>query len=577
MIAALIALAALAAPAPAAHPSAPTPQQDEPAIRVSLNSNGRYQRGDKVKVQVRTRDDGYLIVLHVDTDRRLRVLFPLDPSDDNFVRGGQKYDVIGRGDRETFRVDTRSGDGLIYAAVSRDPYRLNEFEVGDHWDFRALNDVRLGDDLEADLNDFVRRIASRDFDYDLQRYDVYERVAYASTTYVTDVYYGPSWRSPYWANYYDDWCFGYWGCGWGGGSRIFVGVSFGSPYWYGYPRYYGDPYWYDPWFYSPIYYRPPFAHYPYPYYGSPYRPRRPGVGPYPYDYYHGGYYTSPWRRRDPRFGTSTYAGAMGTFGGSYVPGRLASGLAGRDGTWRDRADAGASVVGVNGSTYTAPRRAVDGRAHPGPVDMTPSRGEGRRAAPGVVTAPSDGRPQARPAEGGRERRRTGSDELPRRVGPVGEPRRMDNGPASAPRIVNPGDRADLSDDSRAPRGGRQVDDGYELPRVIEPSSGRRTIEARPAEPRDAGPRDVNPRDVGPRDAGRDGASRDADARDVDPRRVDRSSDRREMDRGRDTDRGGHDRPAPQAEHGHRESPPPRSAPAPRGDGAGGSRRPSPRR
>ena len=32
-------------------------QTDDPAIRIWLNEDGRFQRGDEVKVQVRTRDD----------------------------------------------------------------------------------------------------------------------------------------------------------------------------------------------------------------------------------------------------------------------------------------------------------------------------------------------------------------------------------------------------------------------------------------------------------------------------------------------------------------------------------------
>jgi Domain of unknown function (DUF4384) len=122
MISALLLSLALGNPAqPVAR--ANQAQGDDPAIRVWLNEDGRFQRGDRAKVQVRSRDDGYLVVLHVDSDSRLRVLFPLDPDDDNFVRGGKKYQILGRGENETFEVDVRSGRGTVYAAVSRDPFR----------------------------------------------------------------------------------------------------------------------------------------------------------------------------------------------------------------------------------------------------------------------------------------------------------------------------------------------------------------------------------------------------------------------------------------------------------------------
>src|SRR5882724_11543170 len=109
--------------APPAAPSPAAAQQDDPAVRIWLSDDGRYQRGDRAKVQVKAREDGYLVVLNVAPDGRLRVLFPLDPSDDALIRGGKKYEILGRGGREAFTVDQR-GRGTVYAAISRDPFRF---------------------------------------------------------------------------------------------------------------------------------------------------------------------------------------------------------------------------------------------------------------------------------------------------------------------------------------------------------------------------------------------------------------------------------------------------------------------
>ena len=92
---------------------------DDPAIQVWISSDRKFLPGEHAKVQVRTLEDGYLIVLHVDPDGHLRVLFPIDPKDDNFVRGGRKYEIRGRGGRESFTADDRTGRGTVYAAVSR--------------------------------------------------------------------------------------------------------------------------------------------------------------------------------------------------------------------------------------------------------------------------------------------------------------------------------------------------------------------------------------------------------------------------------------------------------------------------
>ena len=248
MISALL-LPLLVAGSPA-NPAGAT--QDDPPIRIWISNDRRFVPGDAAKVQVRTTYDGYLLVLHVDPEGRLRVLFPLDPDKDNFVRSHKKYEVRGRGGRETFEVND-AGRGAVYAAVSRDPYRFEEFTIADHWDYRALAPARLGEDPEPELNDLVRRMAQGSYDYDLLTYDVVSRSAYASTS---SHYYN--------SYYYNDWCSFSCGRPYFGHSPfgVSIGVFYGRPY----RRYYYDPYYYaydpfyNPFFYDPYYYAP--AYYP---------------------------------------------------------------------------------------------------------------------------------------------------------------------------------------------------------------------------------------------------------------------------------------------------------------------------
>jgi uncharacterized membrane protein YgcG len=246
-------------------------KSDDPPIQIWINNDGRFLRGDRAKVHVRTDEDGYLVVLHADAEGHLRILFPLDPTDDNFVRGGKKYEVEGRGGRDAFDVGDRSGRGWVYAAVSSAPYRFDEFVLSDHWDYKALEPNRLAADPEPELTELVRRMAQGSFDYDVMSYHVIDRVVYA------DDY---SYSRPY----YDDFYYGGFGCGYYGGcgSRISVGLFFGRPFYH--RRYYGpyhyaydpfyDPFFYDPYYYRPFYYRPyfyrPVYYYPGYYYGYPY-------------------------------------------------------------------------------------------------------------------------------------------------------------------------------------------------------------------------------------------------------------------------------------------------------------------
>ena len=174
MIAALVVALAAGSGSPAA-------VTQDPPIRLWINEDRHFERGDRARVQVQTDRDGYVVVLHADPDGRVRVLFPVDPGDDNFLRGGHRYEVRGRGNRESFTVDVSSGQGTVYAAVSPDPFRFDDFVQGDHWDYRALNATQLSRDPEPDLTDMVRRMAGGRFDYDLLTYDVSYGASYSST------------------------------------------------------------------------------------------------------------------------------------------------------------------------------------------------------------------------------------------------------------------------------------------------------------------------------------------------------------------------------------------------------------
>ncbi|HET8632519.1 MAG TPA: DUF4384 domain-containing protein [Gemmatimonadales bacterium] len=253
-------LLSLLVPAPV--PAVAVASQDPP-VRIELNNDRQFVRGEHGKVKIRTDDDGFLVVLHADPDGRVRVLFPLDPDDDNYIRGRHTYELRDRGDRETFTVDAGSGQGAIYAAVSRDPFRFDAFAVNQHWDYDALNAQDPGSDPEPVLDDIVQQMASGRYDYDYITYDVYES-EYSSVSYATPVVYTPSYyySSYYCDSFYDYYCDPYYYSPY----RFSVSVHYGSPFYYRpyyYPYYYGYYGYYD---------RPArYYGYPtyYPYYGSP--------------------------------------------------------------------------------------------------------------------------------------------------------------------------------------------------------------------------------------------------------------------------------------------------------------------
>ncbi|HEX5634692.1 MAG TPA: DUF4384 domain-containing protein [Gemmatimonadales bacterium] len=216
-------LGTLAFAAPATDP--------DPAIRVWFDQDESYRRGERVKVMLKTRDDRYVVVFHVDPDNRLRVLFPLDPGDDNYVRGGKKYKVIGRGGRDGFVAEV-AGRGIVFAAASADPFRFDEFTRDQYWDYRQLNASPLEGDVEQALVELVQRMSTGRFEYDIIPYSAYADASELAPP--TDAIYD---AEPALAS-----CLG---CR----PNTVVVVGAAGPAWCGSPLY--DPLCYDPYYYSP--------------------------------------------------------------------------------------------------------------------------------------------------------------------------------------------------------------------------------------------------------------------------------------------------------------------------------------
>src|SRR5262245_28940681 len=176
-------------------PPATAAVAEAPPIKIWINNSRQFREGERARVQVETRDSGYLLVFNYDTDGRLRVLFPLDPRDDNFVRAGRRYEIEGRGDRESFVVG-REGQGVVYAAVAAGPFRLAEVTNRNGWDYSRLDVGREAREPEGEITELVQRMSDdRGFDYDVLDYRVY---GYRS--YPVNAWY----PRPYWDDYYCD-------------------------------------------------------------------------------------------------------------------------------------------------------------------------------------------------------------------------------------------------------------------------------------------------------------------------------------------------------------------------------------
>src|SRR5438046_6723277 len=184
-----------------------------------------YASGQAVRVHFRADRDAFVSIVRVDTDGRVRVLFPSEPWEDNFAGGGRDYEVQGRYDRNAFSIDDYPGVGYLFAVASADPFVYDGIQSKDHWDYRLIADGRVRGDPYVALTDLAQRIVPdgyNDWDYDIapyyvqQHYDYPRFLCYDCHTYVS---------YPHWSPY-DYTCVRF---------RI---VVFDDPYYYPY-RYYG--------------------------------------------------------------------------------------------------------------------------------------------------------------------------------------------------------------------------------------------------------------------------------------------------------------------------------------------------
>src|ERR1700722_19543587 len=198
-------------------------------------------------------------------DGHVRPLYPADPTQENHVAAGTKFEVRSGDDHEAFQIDETHGSGVVYAAFSQEPFKFDDFMRGDHWDQDAFPDSGVTGHEEAVLTDLVQHMATgAHFDYDLANYKVAPPLnrhdyAYADGAYDPAPYYYPApvvvatyGASPWWYGpaYYDPFFYpyAYSPFGFGGGFGFGFGFGFGGCWggcgFYGYhPGFFGRPGW----------------------------------------------------------------------------------------------------------------------------------------------------------------------------------------------------------------------------------------------------------------------------------------------------------------------------------------------
>jgi hypothetical protein len=148
-------------------------------IRVWTDRERPYRRGEEARIYFRTDRPAYVTVLRVDTDGRIRILFPRQPWGRTYVRGGRTLEAAVSRDRGAFTVQDYPGIGYVFAVASASPFRYDEITRGDYWDFRLVGAGRIRGDPYVALTDLAARIAPRSgYRYDIAPYYVEQRYAF---------------------------------------------------------------------------------------------------------------------------------------------------------------------------------------------------------------------------------------------------------------------------------------------------------------------------------------------------------------------------------------------------------------
>lgn len=142
-------------------------------VTVWTDREDPYRRGEGARVYLTADEPAHVTVFRVDTDGRIRVLFPREPWGDTFLRDGRTFEVSGRRGGRSFLVDDFPGVGYLFAIASPDPFDFEDITRGDYWDYRVIDGGRLRGDPYVLLTGLAERLTrGADYDYDIAPYYV---------------------------------------------------------------------------------------------------------------------------------------------------------------------------------------------------------------------------------------------------------------------------------------------------------------------------------------------------------------------------------------------------------------------
>ncbi len=134
------------------------PDDRTPNVRIWMDGDRVLRRGERSRAYFRTDEDAYVMIVRIDTDGQLHILYPDTPRDEGFVRAGVTYSTADRG-ADAFYADNSPGMGYVYAIASWDRFDTDVLSRdGRFWDYRNAGFERIhGDPFQA-MHEFTQRV-----------------------------------------------------------------------------------------------------------------------------------------------------------------------------------------------------------------------------------------------------------------------------------------------------------------------------------------------------------------------------------------------------------------------------------
>jgi hypothetical protein len=168
------------------HPLQARGVHDPMRVQIWVDGNrDLLQRGDRVRLNLRTTRDAYVAVIHVDTDGVLDFVHPYNPWESHHLRGGRVHQLAPGRAAGTWTVRGNPGIGYFYVIASPVPLDFRGFQqpVGSRWDFSRMGRMVRGDPflaLDAITEMLVPRGMMRSVAVDVYSYHVGSRYPYPS-------------------------------------------------------------------------------------------------------------------------------------------------------------------------------------------------------------------------------------------------------------------------------------------------------------------------------------------------------------------------------------------------------------